>query len=193
MTHTLINPQVDRSRPVEQQDKDLAAKIVKETDAGIVINGARMVIDAVRLCERDPGHAVDLSSPTSDGGGALCVRLLHSRSRRRACASSAGRRWCTRTPASPMDYPLSVAARRGRRDGRCSTTCWCRGSACSSTATREMCNGLYTPHRRDAADHAPVLHQEPGQGRVHDGARLRDRAVHQYRRSICTCRACWPS
>ena len=43
MTHTLVNPQVDRSRPVEQQDKDLAAKIVKETDAGIVIRGARMV------------------------------------------------------------------------------------------------------------------------------------------------------
>jgi 4-hydroxyphenylacetate 3-monooxygenase len=43
MTHTLINPQVDRSRAVEQQDKDLAAKIVKETDHGIVIRGARMV------------------------------------------------------------------------------------------------------------------------------------------------------
>jgi 4-hydroxyphenylacetate 3-monooxygenase len=43
MTHTLINPQVDRSRPVEKQDKDLAAKIGKETDAGIVIHGARMV------------------------------------------------------------------------------------------------------------------------------------------------------
>ena len=43
MTHTLLNPQVDRSRPVERQEKDLAAKIVKETDAGIVINGARMV------------------------------------------------------------------------------------------------------------------------------------------------------
>ena len=43
MTHTLVNPQVDRSKPVEKQDKDLAAKIVKETDAGIVIRGARMV------------------------------------------------------------------------------------------------------------------------------------------------------
>ena len=43
MTHTLINPQVDRSKPVEKQDKDLAAKIVKETDAGIVVSGARMV------------------------------------------------------------------------------------------------------------------------------------------------------
>jgi len=43
MTHTLLNPQVDRSRPVESQAKDLAAKIVRETDAGIVVNGARMV------------------------------------------------------------------------------------------------------------------------------------------------------
>jgi 4-hydroxyphenylacetate 3-monooxygenase len=43
LTHTLVNPQVDRSKPVEKQDKDLAAKIIKETDAGIVIRGARMV------------------------------------------------------------------------------------------------------------------------------------------------------
>jgi 4-hydroxyphenylacetate 3-monooxygenase len=43
LTHTLLNPQVDRSRPVERQEKDLAARIVKETDAGIVIRGARMV------------------------------------------------------------------------------------------------------------------------------------------------------
>lgn len=43
MTHVLVNPQVDRSRPVEKQDKDLAAKVVKETDAGIYITGARVV------------------------------------------------------------------------------------------------------------------------------------------------------
>jgi 4-hydroxyphenylacetate 3-monooxygenase len=43
MTHTLVPPQVDRSRPVEQQTKDVAAKIVKETDAGFIISGARMV------------------------------------------------------------------------------------------------------------------------------------------------------
>jgi 4-hydroxyphenylacetate 3-monooxygenase len=43
MTHTLVNPQVDRSRPVERQEKDLAARIVRETDTGVVVNGARMV------------------------------------------------------------------------------------------------------------------------------------------------------
>ena len=43
MTHVLINPQVDRSRPVEDQDNDVAAKVVKETDAGFIIRGARMI------------------------------------------------------------------------------------------------------------------------------------------------------
>jgi 4-hydroxyphenylacetate 3-monooxygenase len=43
MTHVLVNPQVDRSVSVEKQTKDVAAKIVRETDAGIVISGARLV------------------------------------------------------------------------------------------------------------------------------------------------------
>ena len=43
MTHVLVNPQVDRSKTVEKQETDIAAKIVKETDAGIIIRGARMV------------------------------------------------------------------------------------------------------------------------------------------------------
>ena len=41
LTHTLINPQTDRSKPVHQQNT--AAAIVKETDAGIVVHGARMI------------------------------------------------------------------------------------------------------------------------------------------------------
>lgn len=41
LTHTLINPQTDRSKPAHQQNT--AAAIVKETDAGIVIHGARMI------------------------------------------------------------------------------------------------------------------------------------------------------
>jgi 4-hydroxyphenylacetate 3-monooxygenase len=41
LTHTLINPQTDRSKPVHQQST--AAAIVKETDAGIVVHGARMI------------------------------------------------------------------------------------------------------------------------------------------------------
>lgn len=43
LTHVLVNPQVDRSRGVEQQELDLAAKVVDERDDGVVVRGARIV------------------------------------------------------------------------------------------------------------------------------------------------------
>ncbi len=106
LTHTLLNPQVDRSRPVEQQAKDLAAKIVKETDAGIVINGARMVSTLAAFSneimvmpstylanspEAAPyafGFAIPVSSPG--------LRFIHRPSVAHLEA------------ASPMDFPLSL-------------------------------------------------------------------------------------
>lgn len=42
-THALTNPQVDRSRNVAAQAKDLAAKAVGDNDKGIIIRGARML------------------------------------------------------------------------------------------------------------------------------------------------------
>jgi len=43
LTHTLINPQIDKSRPVHQQPRNTAAAIVKENDTGIIIRGARTI------------------------------------------------------------------------------------------------------------------------------------------------------
>ncbi len=43
LTHTLLSPTVDKSRPVQNQPPGVAAAIVMETDAGIVIKGARSV------------------------------------------------------------------------------------------------------------------------------------------------------
>lgn len=43
LTHILVNPQVDRSKPIHAQDKDLAVKAIKETDGGFYVNGARLV------------------------------------------------------------------------------------------------------------------------------------------------------
>jgi aromatic ring hydroxylase len=40
LTHTLVDPQVDRSKGVEAQE---ALRVVKETDAGLVVRGARML------------------------------------------------------------------------------------------------------------------------------------------------------
>ena len=43
LTHTLINPQANRSKPVFDQHEKLGAHVTKETDAGIHITGARML------------------------------------------------------------------------------------------------------------------------------------------------------
>lgn len=44
LTHTLIDPQIDRSkRPDELRDPDVVLRQVGETDAGIVVRGARML------------------------------------------------------------------------------------------------------------------------------------------------------
>src|SRR5262245_44542031 len=105
MTHTLVNPQVDRSKPVEKQDKDLAAKIVKETAGGIVIRGARMVstlcayahdllvMPSTYLANSEEarayafGFAVSVNAP---GLRLICrPSVIHTEA------------------ASPMDYPLS--------------------------------------------------------------------------------------
>ncbi len=44
LTHTLVDPQVDRSRgPAEQSDPYLVLRVVRETDAGVVVRGAKML------------------------------------------------------------------------------------------------------------------------------------------------------
>ncbi len=106
MTHTLVNPQVDRSRPVEQQAKDLAAKIVRETDAGIVIHGARMVSTFAAFSD---DIMVMPSTYISDSPEAAPYAFGFS-----VPVASPGLRFIHRPTvshldaASPMDHPLSL-------------------------------------------------------------------------------------
>jgi 4-hydroxyphenylacetate 3-monooxygenase len=152
MTHTLVNPQVDRSRPVEQQDKDLAAKVVKETDAGIVVTGARMVST---LC----AYANDLwvmpstylantpeAAPYAFG---FCVPVA-TKGLRFICRPSV----VHLEAASAMDYPLS--SRLDETDAMVVfdnvLVPWERVFIHRDA---EMCNGLY--NRTGAMPH--VMHQ----------------------------------
>ena len=105
MTHTLLNPQVDRSRPVERQEKDLAAKIVKETDAGIVIRGARMV---ATLCAYSDEILVLPSTFLATNAEAAPYAFgfsipVAAPGLRFVCRPSV----VHRNAASAMDYPLS--------------------------------------------------------------------------------------
>jgi 4-hydroxyphenylacetate 3-monooxygenase oxygenase component len=44
LTHTLVDPQVDRSRgPAEQSDPYLVLRVVRETSSGVVVRGAKML------------------------------------------------------------------------------------------------------------------------------------------------------
>lgn len=44
LTHTLVDPQVDRAKgPAEQPDPFMALRLVRETDRGIVVRGAKML------------------------------------------------------------------------------------------------------------------------------------------------------
>ncbi len=105
MTHTLLNPQVDRSRPVERQEKDLAAKIVKETDAGIVVTGARMV---ATLCAYSdellvlPSTFLATSPDAAPYAFGFAIPVA-TPGLRFVCRPSV----VHQNAASPMDYPLS--------------------------------------------------------------------------------------
>ena len=66
MTHIQVNPAVDRSRQVFQQAKDIALKIVKETDAGFYVNGMRLGFESAPLTLPTGGPIPGIQSAVSD-------------------------------------------------------------------------------------------------------------------------------
>ena len=77
LTHTLVDPQIDKTKGVEDQE---SIRIVKETDAGLVVNGARMLSTLAPISDdiwvapympRKPGqedYAVSFSIPMATPG-----------------------------------------------------------------------------------------------------------------------------
>ena len=152
LTHTLVTPQYDRSRPVEEQDNDVAAHIVEETPTGWIVRGARMV---ATLCAHSDEILVAPSSylPANSNAEkfAFCFALpIATPGMRFICRPSL-------TPmaaASEMDHPLS-----GRLDEIDGTVIfddvlvpWERTFIYRDV---EMCNGLF--NRTGAMEQ--VMHQ----------------------------------
>src|SRR6185437_4063939 len=152
MTHTLVNPQVDRSRPVEQQEKDLAAKVIRETDAGIIVQGARMVST---LCAYS--HDLMVMPSTYIAGTPEAAPYAFGFS---IPVATRGLRFICRPSvvhldaASPMDFPLS--SRLDESDAMVVfdevLVPWERVFIYRDA---EMCNGLY--NRTGAMPH--IMHQ----------------------------------
>lgn len=108
MTHVLVNPQVDRSRPAHLQESEIVAQIVAEDDAGITIRGARMVATLCALANEIvvmPAAirwATDEQRKSDDYSFGFAIP-----------ANTEGLRFICRPSmahpdsGSPMDYPLS--------------------------------------------------------------------------------------
>ena len=77
LTHTLVDPQIDKTKGVEDQE---SIRIVKETDAGLIVNGARMLSTLAPISDdiwvapympRKPGqedYALSFSIPMATPG-----------------------------------------------------------------------------------------------------------------------------
>src|SRR5689334_11714489 len=106
MNHAIVNPPVDRAKPVDQV-KDVFITIQKETDAGIYVSGAKVVATNSALTHYNflgqggnavvPMHDTDLAvmfiAPMNTPGVKLICRTSYE-----MMASVMG---------SPFDYPLS--------------------------------------------------------------------------------------
>jgi len=103
MNHALVNPPVDRNKPIEEA-RDVFVHVTKETDAGIIVNGAKVVATNSALTHynfvayhglpiQSKEFAVVFALPMNTPGVKLICRPSYEMS-----AAVMG---------SPFDYPLS--------------------------------------------------------------------------------------
>jgi 4-hydroxyphenylacetate 3-monooxygenase len=104
MNHAIIHPPMDRDRPVEKRAES-CVHVVKETDKGIVVSGAKVVATAAALTNvtfvahqgplllQDPRYACCFMVPMGAPGVKLICRASYEQT-----ASVMG---------TPFDYPLS--------------------------------------------------------------------------------------
>jgi 4-hydroxyphenylacetate 3-monooxygenase len=104
MNHAIVNPPVDRGRPTSEV-KDVYVSIEKETDAGVVVSGAKVVATAAAITHynflgqnaatatNDPDMAIMFILPMDAPGVKLICRTSYEQ-----IATKLG---------TPYDYPLS--------------------------------------------------------------------------------------
>jgi 4-hydroxyphenylacetate 3-monooxygenase len=104
LTHTLINPQTDRSKPVHQQPADTAAHIIEEKDSGAVLRGARMIATLAPFADElavFPSTFLEVSEEAKPYAFAFCIPV-----------DTPGLKFICRPPITPvggrvLDYPFS--------------------------------------------------------------------------------------
>lgn len=104
--HTIINPQLDRAKPLHE-NKDVFVRAVKERDDGIIVSGAKMVGTAAAITHY---NFVSNYSPVDLGGGDKSHALIFfvpMNAPGLKMISRASYEQMAATTGSPFDYPLS--------------------------------------------------------------------------------------
>ena len=153
INHAIIHPPVDRDRPPNEVS-DVCCHVEKETDAGIIVSGARWW----RRVGRDQLHLCRAPRPDPAAGQEF-RRRLHA-----ADGDSPGVKFICRTSyemtSTVMGSPLTIRCRRGSDETTpCSswTRCWSPGRTFRLWRHREG-QQLLPAHRLPAALRGAWLH-----------------------------------
>ncbi|GIX49192.1 MAG: 4-hydroxyphenylacetate 3-monooxygenase oxygenase component [Candidatus Tectimicrobiota bacterium] len=102
LTHTLINPQIDRSKPASQQaEPDLALRKVGETAEGILVRGARMLATLAPYSDELAVYPYTPLQPDEDDYALVFAIPVATPGLRFICRDSFDR------GDSPFDHPLA--------------------------------------------------------------------------------------
>jgi paerucumarin biosynthesis protein PvcC len=104
LNHVLINPPVDRKKPVHEV-ADVFVHVVKETDRGIIVNGAKMLATASALTHATfvaQNSAVQLEKGKAEDFALVFIAPMDTPGCKLICRPS-----YEAAAHSPFDYPLS--------------------------------------------------------------------------------------
>ena len=104
MNHAIVNPPVDRGRPTDQV-KDVYVSIEKETDAGVIVSGAKVVATAAALTHYN-FLGQNAATATSDPDMAIMFILPMDAPGVKLICRNSYEEIATRL-GTPYDYPLS--------------------------------------------------------------------------------------
>ncbi len=104
LNHVLINPPVDRKKPVHEVG-DIFVHVVKETDGGIIVNGAKMLATGSALTNATfvaQNSAVQLEKGKAEDFALVFIAAMDTPGCKLICRPS-----YEGAAHSPFDYPLS--------------------------------------------------------------------------------------
>ena len=184
LNHALVNPPIDRNKPVEQV-KDVYITIQKETDAGIYVSGAKVVATNSALTHynflgqnmgqeiTDPSMVVMFIAPMNTPG----IKLICRPSYELAAAAT----------GSPWDYPLTSPLRRERRHLRVRQRLHPLGERLHPSRHRAA-EGVLSALRLRQRLHPAGLHAACREARFHRRAALQGGARDRASRRSAACR-----